>query len=200
MRKYLVVAAILSLASMAGAVPTYTSTVADLGGGLYGHTFTASDPAMPLPGSAWFVEMQWWGASAAEAVALPGVINQQLAFGSIPVHEEVMADTYDPLDPNYSKILDTWIKNEFGNAIMLTVDTANYYERQSGTAAGLQYVTVDHAYIVATGDVVFNGRLGVDVGGGAVVWTNVSGISVPEPATMLLLGLGGLGVIIRRRR
>ena len=196
MRKYVVVAAILSLASMAGAVPTYTSTVANLGGGLYGHTFTVDN--LGQPASAWFIEMEWWGATAAEVPSMPAtLINQVLGFGGV-IHEEAAAITADSFDPSYSMALDTWIMNEFGSSIMSTTEGANYYERQSGTASGMQYITVDHAYIVSDGAVKFAGRLGVGLTN--PTWTPVSGYSVPEPATMLLLGLGGLGVIIRRRR
>ena len=203
MRKYLVVATVLSLSltSLAVAVPTYNSSWADVGGGLYGHTFWVDNPGAAA--SAWFVEMEWWGAPAAEIPAgtVPGtLINQVLAFGGIIVHEEANAIMYDPLDPSYDMTKDTWIMNEFGSAIMSTTEGANYYERQSGTAAGMKYVTVDHAYIVSDGSVKFAGRLGVDVGG-TVSWTNVSGYSiVPEPATMLLLGVGALGLAIRKRR
>ena len=186
MRKYLAALAVLSIAAVAAAAPTYQYSSANLGGGLFGYTFYC-DNTGELE-SAWFVEMEWSATT----------INQILAFGTIQVDEEAMATTYAPLDPGYSKAEDTWIMDEFADAIMVTTDTPGYYRRESGTAAGLKYVTVDHAYIVATPDLSWTGRLGVVVGAGTV-WTDVSGV-IPEPATLLLLGLGGLGAIIRRRR
>ena len=196
MRKYLVVATILSLVSVAGALPTYTSTVANLGGGLYGHTFTVDN--LGQPASAWFIEMEWWGATAAEVPSMPAtLINQVLGMGA-PVHEEAVADTAMLWDPSYSKVLDTWIMDEFGGSVMSTTEGANYYERQSATRPGFQYVTVDHAYIVSDGAVKFAGRLGVGLTN--PTWTPVSGYSIPEPATMLLLGIGAMGLAIRKRR
>ena len=204
MRKYLVVATILSLASLAGATPTYTAAWADLGGGLYGHTFTVDNSGAAA--SAWFVEMDWSGAPAGElpAGAVAGsLVNQVKVFGVVVVDEEADAISYhDPNPPaSYDMALDTWVMDEFCNAFQggTPTEAANLYQVQSGTASGLQYITVDHAYIVSDGSVKFTGRLGVGLT--IPTWTNVSGYSVvPEPATMLLLGIGALGLAIRKRR
>ena len=201
MRKYLAVATILSLASLAGAVPTYNSSWVDLGGGLYGHTFTVDNSGAPA--SAWFVEMTWSGAPAGElppgAVA-GSLINQVKAFGVVVVDEEADAIAYHS-PPLYDMTLDTWVMDEFCNAFQggTPIEGPNSYQVQSGTASGLQYVTVDHAYIVSDGSVKFTGRLGVGLT--SPTWTNVTGYSiVPEPATLLLLGIGAAGLAIRKRR
>ena len=205
MRKYLAVVTILSLASLAWAAPTYESSWVDLGGGLYGHSFWAEN--LGQPASAWFVEMVWSGAPAGE---IPGgavagsLINQVKVFGVVVVDEEPDAIAYhDPSPPaSYDMALDTWVRTEFCNAFQggTPLETPpNQYGVQSGTASGLQYVTVDHVYVVSDGSVKFVGRLGV--GDPNPVWTGASGYSiVPEPATLLLLSVGAVGLAIRKRR
>ncbi|KPK82990.1 MAG: hypothetical protein AMJ81_08630 [Phycisphaerae bacterium SM23_33] len=187
--------------------PTYEHSVTPAGGGLYGYTFWCENiGATP---SAWFVEMEWWGASQAELDAagsppgaIPGtMINQVLAYGNTRVDEEADADMYHGLLPgsNYHKDLDTWIMDEFGHALMSCTQGPNYYERESGTEAGVMHVTVGHAYIVCDGSLAFAGRLGT--GNPVPFWTDVSGvIPVPEPATLALLALGACLPLLRRRR
>ena len=206
MKRIALIMAVVGIATGAAwATPTYQYSFVDVGGGLCGVTFTCDNTGEPA--SAWFAEMQWRGATQAEVDqhcqwwpgAIPGAIIQSQAFGAIGVHCEVEANIYDPLDPNYYKSRDTWIKAEFCHACQALGEGPNSFYAECGTAAGMQYVTVPHAYVVADGSFAYEGRLGVMVGG-APVWTSVSGyICIPEPGAMALLIVGALALIRRRR-
>ena len=202
----LIMAVVGIAAGAAWAVPTYTYTAVDLGGGLYGFTFSCDNVGQPA--SAWFAEMEWRGMTQAEVdqhcqwwPAIPGTIIQSNAFGVIPVHCECIALDYDLHDPTYDMSRDTWITEEFCHAFSggTPIEGANSFYVECGTAAGMQYVAVDHAYVVVDGSFAYEGRLGV----GLVdpVWTPFSGyICIPEPATIGMLVLGGLALVRRRRR
>ena len=203
----LIMAVVGVVAGAAWAAPTYEYSCVDVGSGLYGFTFTCNNPGQPA--SAWFVEMQWRGLSQAEVDqycepwAIPGTIHQIPGgppFLNIPVHCEP-GPIIDPFpDPLYDMHKDTWIKEEFCHAFSGGTPTegANSFYVESGTGSGMQYVTVDHAYVVVDGSFAYEGRLGV----GLVnpVWTPVSGvICIPEPATLGLLVIGGMALLRRRR-
>ena len=203
----LIMAVVGIAAGAAWAVPTYTYTAVDLGGGLYGFTFSCDNVGQPA--SAWFAEMEWRGMTQTEIDqhcqccpgAIPGTINQLPAFGAIGVHCECIALDYDLHDPTYDMSRDTWITEEFCHAFSggTPIEGANSFYVECGTAAGMQYVAVDHAYVVVDGSFAYEGRLGV----GLVdpVWTPFSGyICIPEPATIGMLVLGGLALVRRRRR
>ena len=163
------------------AAPTYEFSSAELGGGLYGHSFWVNNTGEPP--SAWFVEMEWHGASGAEVVLLPGtLINQVQAFGSSDVHLEPDADGYDAAYPasGYRQSQDRRIRAEFSHTVMETVEGTNRYYVESATEGGVRHVAAPHAYIVSDGDVAFSGKLGV--GFYNPVWTPVSGVSrICEP-------------------
>ena len=207
-RTALIMAVVGIAAGAAWAVPTYSHSWVDLGGGLYGFTFSCDNVGQPA--SAWFAEMEWRGMTQAEVdqhcqwcPAIPGTIIQAKVFGVVDVHEEDDAIAYhNPLPPaNYDMNLDTWIKSEFCHSFQggTPIEGANSFYVECGTAAGMQYVTVPHAYVVADGSFAYEGRLGVMLGG-APVWTSVSGyICIPEPGAMALLIVGALALIRRRR-
>ena len=199
-RAPLIMAVVGIAAGTVWAAPTYQYSAVDVGGGLYGFTFTCDNTGEPA--SAWFVEMEWRGLTQAELDqhcgpgAVSGTIIQSPAFGVIPVHCEIEANTYDAIDPTYRMSEDTWIMAEFCHAVQVIGEGTNSFYVESGTAAGMQYVTVPHAYVVVDGPFAYEGRLGVMVGG-APVWTPVSGV-IPGPAALPLLGVGCLTLIRRR--
>lgn len=199
----LIVAVVGTAAGTVWAVPTYNHTAVVVGGGLYGFTFFCDNTGQPPSG--WVVDMQWRGLTQAEIDqycgpgAIPGTINQIPAGGWLPIHCETEAIICDLGDPAYDMTKDTWIKEEFCYAFRggTPMEGANSFYVESGTKWDMQYVTVDHAYVVVDGYFAYEGRLGV----GLVdpVWTPISGIVVPEPAAMSLLAIGSL-MLIRRRR
>jgi len=71
-----------------------------------------------------------------------------------------------------------------------------------GTALGLTATTQK----LGTGDIVSAGVFIADYtgtdgdGGGIFDNFKIEGIAVPEPSSIALLGLGGLGILARRRR
>ncbi len=75
---------------------------------------------------------------------------------------------------------------------------ANSFYVESGTEGGIQYVTVEHAYIVVDGSFAYEGRVGAGAGIDPV-WTPVAGvICIPEPATIAMLAIGGLALMRRK--
>ena len=219
-RAALIMAVVGVAAGAAWGAPTYQYSAVDLGGGLYGFTFTCDNTGAPA--SAWFVEMEWRGMTQAEVDqhclctgpgmdpscqwvpgAIPGTIIQTRAFGLVTVDCEPEAIAYhNPSPPaSYDMYLDTWVTSEFCHSFQggTPIEGPNSYYVESGTKAGTQYVTVDHAYVVVDGSFIYEGRLGV----GLVnpVWTPVIGYVciVPEPGALVLLVIGAAALLRRRR-
>ncbi|KPK79844.1 MAG: hypothetical protein AMJ81_12725, partial [Phycisphaerae bacterium SM23_33] len=84
---------------MAGGDPIIQITVTNVGDGVYAFQFTIDcNDGLLEPVR---VEMTYF--------ACGGQIQNTKAFGAIDVNYEPDADTYDPLDPNYHKVSDSWI-------------------------------------------------------------------------------------------
>ena len=104
---------------------------------------------------------------------------------------------------------DTWIGDPFSKAgstqqdltkipepeVYPTVNTS--YHIEVGTPGGEGYETALIAYIVCDGDVRLSGVLSRNK-----VNFPFSPVTspAPEPASLILLGLGGVGLVLRRRR
>lgn len=85
-------------------------------------------------------------------------------------------------------------------ASLLTQDLIDYYNLEWADGETIPYKTGDAVYLIAfedtpTGDRDFNDLVAI------VEWERLQGNVIPEPATMLLLGSGllGMGVYARRR-
>jgi PEP-CTERM motif-containing protein len=133
--------------------------------------------------------------SASWAVNLDFTPAAQIqAFGSLNVNTETEANTYEPIDPGYTKAMDSWIYGDW-NALATGINglPGEPMHIHAGTPGGQAFGTKLLAYIASDEVVCWEGviaRQGVDYA--------TSGCT-PEPATMALLGLGGL-VALRRRR
>ena len=196
MTRLVVGLAILSVAAMASADPTVTFSFQDMGAGIYQHTFTINDPN-PAGGASFFVEMEYRGAQGAEVVALPGTMCSIKAFGNTDIMKESDAFGFATNDPTYDSARDTWLKADFEFGIQALVETHNVsLYSESGTESAVGWNTVEHAQVCCTGDVYFTGRIARET-----IWYDVSGTSpAPEPATLMLLALGGVGFVLRRKR
>jgi hypothetical protein len=205
MRGLLAGLAIVSVGSVTAGAAVLTFTETSLGGGLVAYDFTADCMGeSPTPEPIW-VEMRYEGyqASIHQAKYGPGVEGQIInvnAFGAIQVDKEEDANTYDPLDPGYSKMRDSWFYLTFTKYVAPPTSpvmglsggapTDNYMYIDSGMPAGWYSYVELHAHIVCTGDVVLEGRIGF-----SNVWYP---IVIPEPACTLLL-VAGLGPVLWRR-
>ena len=124
-------------------------------------------------------------------------INQLEAFVTIIVDKEADADTYDPIGASgYTKSLDSWVFTPFAGIGPLPQfsETASTYFVHAGTPAGQDVGAQNFAYIVASGPLSWTGT----ISRGGVDYETAG--EIPEPATLVVLGLGGLAALLRRRR
>jgi hypothetical protein len=207
MGRVLAVLMMLSIAPVASAA-VMTFTEGTTPGGLLEFVFTADCTGdSPIPEPIWvemtYTEYDTATHSATYGLRRDGTLNNVDAFGSIQVDIEQDADIYDPLDPGYSKVEDSWFYLAFTKKDAPTspvqglaggATTDNYMYIDSGMPAAWYSYVEQHAHIVCTGDVVFEGRIGF-----SNVWYPIAGVT-PEPATLLLLAVGAVGFVLRRRR
>lgn len=179
---------VLASVACGGLIPdgwlTWTQT--DLGGGLTGYTLNVDDGEST---GSWACELTFTGVGSA-------LINQVQAFGSIVVDEEGDADTYDAIPTaSYDKELDSWMYNPWagiGPSPQFT-ETSNSWFVRCGTGPG-DFAAPNVAYIVSDGFIGWDGviaRGGVDY--------DTSG-QIPEPATLAVLVIGGILMLLRRKR
>ena len=179
---------VLASVACGGLIPdgwlTWTET--DLGGGLTGYTLNVDDGNTT---GSWACELTFTGVGSA-------LINQVQAFGSIVVDEEGGADTYDAIPAaSYDKELDSWMYDPWagiGPSPQFT-ETSNSWFVRCGTGPG-DFGAPNVAYIVSDGFIGWDGviaRGGVDY--------DTSG-EIPEPATLAVLGIGGILMLLKRKR
>ena len=164
-----------------------TWTQADLGGGLTGYTLNGDDGNTT---GSWAAELTFTGLGSA-------LIKQIMPFGSIVVDEEADADTYDVIpSASYDKELDSWMYDPFAGIgpSPQFVETSNSWFVRVGTPGGTDLGATNVAYVVSDGFIGWDGviaRGGVDY--------DTSG-QIPEPTTLAVLGIGGILMLLKRKR
>ena len=164
-------------------------TQTDLGGGLTGYTLSVDDGVTT---GSWACELTFTGVG-------PALINQLKGdfLGTLlPVDLEEFADIFDSGDPGYTKALDSWVFTPFAGIgpDPQFAETASSYYVHAGTPGATDVGATDVAYVVSDGLIGWEGTIsrgGLDY--------DTAG-EVPEPATLVVLGLGGLAALLRRRR
>ena len=190
---------VLSLASMAAADAWVEYDIADLGGGMYGITFTAyADDGQSL---SFFANMDFEGTGGAEVqqvichyyVSPPGIW-----FDAV-IDNETDADMFNGVgEPPYDKTMDSWFGDPFAGPAADVTDITegpNLYHIEAGTGGGVQYTTAKLAYIAATGQTVRAHGILSRMGENYPI-----DITSPEPATLMLIAAGAVALVIRRKR
>jgi hypothetical protein len=192
MRK-VIVTTVLMLAmssfSLGGVTMTWVAT--DLGSGLTAYDFTVASDDGHTDYS--------FATNNLVFTADSGVsFNQSLVNNMVGVDKESDANTWNGM-MGYSKALDTWYYNVTNPWGVISPSNVSV----SGTSVltlnnlGLGQAYTESAlliHIVADGNFSWTG--GISRHG---VTTDVSG-QIPEPLTMSLLGVGGFGLILKRRK
>ena len=173
--------------------PDFLVSKTSLGGGLTGFTVTISDPSAQL------------GAFFLDHLTFTGPINQIKAFGAVDVNDEVAAATWNVTPGSgYNKALDSYFFTPFtANTVAPgIVQGANSYAITAGSGGGNLLSSATVAYIVASGTVSYEGTVSRGVGASGADFPVSGTLAVPEPGTMLLMGLGAMIAIpaLRRRR
>jgi hypothetical protein len=136
--------------------PFLSCTVDVVAKGVYGYTFTihGNDGRH----AAFYVDVTFEGANGGE-------IQQMQVLGLLPdpvdVDDDLCAEGYcGQGQPPYCMYHDTYFLEPFAcGDVMYLIENPNYYHIEAGTGGGSQYENAGLAYIVATGDVHFYGRI-----------------------------------------
>ena len=195
MIKYASLLVVALMATSAFAAPTLNYSFVDVGGGLFGYTFYIDNNDGKLLSN---------GITVGFSVA-----NQVKAFGAVVVDKEADATLYGGM--GFPKTQDSWVFNPFAqnslpgnNPLTGTAIVGGFLEENGGYAisvgsgpGSLMGNGVNVAYIVA-GELggVFQGVIARD---GVSYAISGEYTTIPEPATMSLLGLGALALIRRRK-
>jgi len=175
MRTSLTLIVIATLASTAMAAPELLWEAVD-----NGFIVSLSD----AESASWAVNLDFWPA------------QQIQAFGSLNVNTETEAETYEPIDPNYTKELDSWIYGDW-NALATGIQglPGEPFHIHAGTPGGQAFGTIPLCYIATDRGVIsYDGiiaRQGVDY---YVHWDPA------EPGTMALIAFGSFVALRRRHR